>query len=222
MFNSAIIDTVIGLMLMYATLALVASGITELFGSLCHSRARLLEEAIRQFIGGDLFERFYKHPRIASLTRDPNNFSPGLCLPSYLPASTFSNVLLHTVSDHLKSDIQRITLGDHAVPGVGHFYGLQKSIQQRLKQLPSEGDGNNTERRFWGFLSEATSRADSTGQTPTEKLAALHVELERFYKGIMDCAAGWYKTKTHWVTVFVSLAVCFALNADTIMVARSL
>ena len=224
MFNSAIIDTVIGLMLMYASLALVVSGINEFFSARCRSRARLLEQAICQFVGDDLFKSFYTHPRIAFLTQEPDNFSPGLRLPSYLEASTFSNVLLHTVSDHLKSEIQRVTSDDRAMPGAGHFAGLQRAIQQRLTQLPAATiqSGNDAELRFWRLMSEAAHRAESVGQTPSEKLAALHEELERFYKEVMDRAAGWYKRRSHWASFWVGLMVCIALNADTLMVARSL
>lgn len=158
MFNSAIIDTLIGLMLMYAALALVASGITEMLGMCLRTRPKLLEKAIGQFLGDDLFQRFYTHPRIALLTQAPNNVSPGRRLPSYLssqllevlstiwPAVSGMQVLNYESVGTLKFiDWNNRIVDDSVVLAMQRFAKLFACLANGQKGLLEIGDAHSLE-----------------------------------------------------------------------------
>lgn len=87
---SVVLEVVIGLSFVFATLALIASGTNELISSVLKLRARTLEKGIRNLLpDGDDATLLYEHPLIQALYR-PGRF------PSYIPPHNFALALLDT------------------------------------------------------------------------------------------------------------------------------
>ena len=98
MFGSTVVDVAIGLVFVYLLLAIICTSANELLSGVTKARAALLKEGIRQLLGNQptseannspeaLFEDFYHHSLIKSMMRGNRH-------PAYLPARTFSTVLI--------------------------------------------------------------------------------------------------------------------------------
>lgn len=119
MFNSAIIEIAIGLIMLYLVLGLLCTSINEFIAQLLSLRAENLSDAIHGLFSGPdrhrIAEDILRHPLIRSLSRkqfgmnvvdDGKLFGEIIKLPSSIPATTFSTVLV----DLLKKSKQG---GDH-------------------------------------------------------------------------------------------------------------
>src|SRR2546421_11822375 len=112
MFNTALIDVAIGLILIYLVLGLFCTSINEFLAQLLSLRAENLREAIYgMFPGLDryrLAEDIYNHPSIKSLCKKQSGFNVlnGFKFeeidkdPSSIPPDVFSSVL----ADLLRAD----------------------------------------------------------------------------------------------------------------------
>ena len=91
MFNSGILDVVIGVVVIYLQLSLVCTAINELVALWLKKRAKELEKGIRGLLASqELGDKFYEHPLIKGLRPDGRK-------PSYIPARTFSLALMDIV-----------------------------------------------------------------------------------------------------------------------------
>ena len=91
MFNSGILDVVIGVVVIYLQLSLVCTAINELVALWLQKRAKELEKGIRGLLASkELGDKFYEHPLIKALRPDKRK-------PSYIPARTFSLALMDIV-----------------------------------------------------------------------------------------------------------------------------
>jgi len=117
MFDSAIVETAIGLALVFALVALLTTALQELISSGFHTRAKFLRDGICNMVETEFTTLIYQHPLIASVQR--YGVTPGLRdansamnaieindikyvakvsdLPSYLPSVMFASVLLDVV-----------------------------------------------------------------------------------------------------------------------------
>lgn len=92
MFSFQILEVGIGLALVYFILSLICQSINEWFASRLGMRAKSLEKAISKlFNDPKKTEQFYSHSLITSLM-------DGERRPSYIPAQTFSRVLLDMIT----------------------------------------------------------------------------------------------------------------------------
>ena len=224
MFNSAVIDTLIGLMLLYASLALVASGITEIVTAWLKTRPKLLEQALGQLLGADLFKHFYTQPRIALLTSVPDDVSAGMRLPSYLAPATFASVLFRSLVEHLGLDAVKVASelgGSGAADETTGFGAFIAALEKRLTAVKA-GSAPATDLRVLTLALQAARRAEAAASTTAARIDAFHEEAEAFYNELMDRVSGWFKRKSHTVAVVVAILVCALVNADTLQVARTL
>ncbi len=122
MFGSTVLDVAIGLVFVYLLLAIICTSANEILAGLTKSRGNLLKEGIQQLIGNQstsaaknnplaLFEDFYKHSLITSLMRGNRH-------PAYLPARTFSTVLVDILTKDRTGqiDVSGIEAGLKALP----------------------------------------------------------------------------------------------------------
>jgi len=94
MFNSGILDTVIGVIVIFLQLSLVCTAVNELFASLLKKRAKELEKGIATLLTNpQLVDKFYAHPLIKGLRPDEKK-------PSYIPSRTFALALMDIVRRH--------------------------------------------------------------------------------------------------------------------------
>jgi hypothetical protein len=94
MFNSGILDVVIGVVVVYLQLSLVCTAVNELVALWLGKRAKELEKGIRGLLTKpELVDKFYDHPLIKGLQPDGRK-------PSYIPSRTFSLALMDIVRRH--------------------------------------------------------------------------------------------------------------------------
>jgi hypothetical protein len=94
MFNSGILDVVIGLVVVYLQLSLVCTAVHELIAARLKTRAKELERGLSKLLmSPQLLEKFYGHPLIQGLRPDGQK-------PSYIPSQTFALTLMDIVRRH--------------------------------------------------------------------------------------------------------------------------
>ncbi|HEX6558296.1 MAG TPA: hypothetical protein VF021_02520 [Longimicrobiales bacterium] len=108
MFGSNILDTVIGLILIFLIMSLICSALREIIESALKQRALDLERGIRELLqdddGDGLACDLYSHPLVFGLytggytprekTRMKRWFGGGGTLPSYIPSDHFARAIL--------------------------------------------------------------------------------------------------------------------------------
>ena len=94
MFDSGILDVVIGVVVVYLQLSLVCTAVNELVALWLKKRAKELEKGIRGLLTKpELVDKFYNHPLIQALQPDGRK-------PSYIPSRTFSLALMDIIRRH--------------------------------------------------------------------------------------------------------------------------
>jgi hypothetical protein len=219
MFNSVVLDIVIGLIFIYLLYSLLATIIQEIVASYFGFRAKILERAIFRMLEDEnkfnskfksilyLFKKsgnggkansisyeYYKHPLILFLGESDSRGKP-----AYINRETFSKVMV---------DLLR---GKDVKPGDDITPLIQKSL-----------DENRTN---WGQaqISEQTHSylisiwADANGD-----VAKFKRHLESWFDETMDRASGWYKKHIQFILFFIGLAIAIVFNVDTIKIVNKL
>lgn len=194
LFNSAVLDVIIGLVFVYLLLAIICTAANEWIAGLLKARAKVLARSLDRLLGsqpvaengipGGLLKEFYEHPLIKGMMRDDGGHF------AYLPARTFAKVIMDLVSpnqeaahtpDNLRSGLQSMPDGD-----------VKRTLQALVKGL-GDGDAGDAQKA-----------------------------IEAWFEDTMDRATGWYKRRTQVWTVIVAAAVTLISNADTIQIGRRL
>ena len=217
MFNSVVLDVVIGLVFIYLLYSLLATIIQELLASSFSLRAKILERAIVRMLedgnnitsrlkgiiylfkktgnGGDVNSAsftFYNHPLIKFLGENKNK-------PSYINKETFSKVLIDLLrGDQIKPGDDIRPLIQKALDNKTTNWGLAKISDETLSYLKS----------IW---------ADAQGDI--EKFRGY---LENWFDETMERATGWYKKHTQVILFFIGLIIAIVFNVDTIKIVEKL
>lgn len=188
MFNSAIIEIGLGLILLYLVVGLLCTSINEYLAQLLSLRAENLAETLHGlFTGPDrhrIAEDILDHPLVKSLSRKQfglNLSGEGklvgeiIKLPSSIPAETFSMVL-----------------------------------KDLLHKAETDPDHDR-------YHAEITELLELLGVPATGAKAAVMDKVETWYNDAMERARGWYKRKAQVLSFMVSFAIVLVINADTIL-----
>ncbi|MEK7729872.1 MAG: hypothetical protein AAB354_15805 [candidate division KSB1 bacterium] len=141
MFGSVILETVLGLILVYLLLGLICTAVNELLAQVLRLRAKTLAEGIGNILGDPknqgLAKFFYEHPLIKAFYRKGDR-------PSYIPSQAFAITLLDIVTkdhsaqfDQLKEGVNG--LGNERVKHVLQLFveragGKIENVQAHLEQ----------------------------------------------------------------------------------------
>lgn len=205
MFNSVVLDVVIGLVFIYLLYSLFATIIQEIIATKINLRAKTLKKGIARMLDDDndskgncLSRAFYKHPLIKYLGQDKRLCKSGE--PAYLTAQNFAKVLI---------DLLR---GENFEPGQSQNPLIQQAINEK-KILWGEGTKISAEtlsyiKSIW---------ADAQGDV--EKFRAL---LEQWFDDTMERASGWYKKQTQKILFLIGLFIAISFNVDSISIAKKL
>lgn len=192
LFNSTILDVIIGLIFVYLLLSILCTAANEWVAALTRRRGEMLRKGIHQLLenqptrgdsGPDgLLREFYKHPLITSIMHDENH-------PTYISPRTFAAV----VTD----------LFTAAKPGTIVFEDLEAGA----KELP---DG------------QVKQSVLALVQRSNEQLEVAEDAIEGWFNDAMDRVSGWYKRRTQVWTLVIALALTLFANADTVQIVRRL
>lgn len=200
-FNSTILEVVIGVIFVYLLLSILCTAANEWVAALTRRRGKMLKKGIQQLLENQAVEekgdangflkKFYDHPLIDSLIHDRNH-------PTYIAPRTFVAV----VTDILTSAKAGPVESKNAEDG-----GKFKRFEDGGKALPP---GNV--RKSVLALSQRSNQDFETAQ----------LAIEGWFNDAMDRVNGWYKRRTQLWTVVIAFVLTLVANADTIHVVRRL
>ena len=218
MFNSQVLDVVIGLVFIYLLYSLLVTIIQEMIATVFKFRAKILQRAIIRMLEDDdqfkarfsgvtnLFRTngkisgkdtlsydFYNHPLIKFLGEKQDR------PPSYIDKETFAKVLI----DLLRG------------PGVGPDDKTKPLIQKALDEKKISWGTSDINEQTLNYLRSVW--ADAKGDVKKFKES-----LENWFDETMERATGWYKKHTQFILFFIGLAIAILFNVNTIEIARKL
>lgn len=202
MFNSQILDAVIGLVTVYFLLSLLCSVIVEIITSLTKKRARMLSKGILLLLKDpEAQKRLYKQPLFMG-DMPPEGFwqylretvkrfflSEKKTYPSYISSHSFVISLLESLKQHPEV-VKKLESNIPAINSVN-------SIKTLVSGLP---DGNAIKMALLPLL--------ETGVTSVDKAIE---NMEKWYDEAMDRVTGWYKRRPA-LRPDCGLCSCFAVE----------
>jgi len=199
MFNSSVLNVVIGLVFIFLLYSLLATIIQELIATWLALRANILKKGISRMLDDDaannaVSNAFYNHPLIVFLGE--NKFHSK---PSYLTAPNFSKVLI---------DLLR---GNDAKPG----QNFNLLIQQSLDAACTKWQNATIPPQTLSYIKSLW--ADAQGDV--EKFRSL---LEQWFDDTMERASGWYKKKTQLILFIIGFVLAIIFNVDSISISKKL
>lgn len=222
MLGSAVLDTAIGVVLIFAVTALLASGVTEFVSNVLQWRAKYLLTGLRRLLEDpgtrtsaradgkallataktlatatphDTTEKILASATVQAATA-PRSFLAvkGVRFPSYLSSTAFRTALLDTLLPG--------TLGPNETSG-----DILASLGTSVEALPD----SRMKQALQAFLK--TAQGD---------IANVETAVEKWYDDQMARVSGWYKRYTQVILAVVGLIAAVLLNIDTLQVGHTL
>ncbi|MDB5988312.1 MAG: hypothetical protein JWR16_3365 [Nevskia sp.] len=207
MLGLEIVDVAIGLTLVYLLLASVASALRERIEAVFKTRAVDLEQGISELLQDpkrSLTERLYNHPIINGLFvgkydaqkvgADDHRYDSRSNLPSYIPAKNFALALLDVVARGPADT----TAGATAVPTPALTLA---SLRQSCARVENES------------VRQALLVSIDSAQGDLGKAQA---NIETWFNNGMDRVSGWYRRRSQWIILLVSVVLTLAINVNTL------
>ncbi len=204
----AALDVAIGLVFLYALLALLVTTIQEFAASLLDLRAKKLYHAIEGMLkdgvsSSPLVDKLYTHPLIRNLANEELTLVKGKLplfgggLPSYIPSKTFALALLDVLS------------GDPASQVTGADQGLA-----RAEKLVAQISQPTLKKTFQLLLNDARRLEGNVDK----QAAAFSQAIETWFNDRMGRVGGWYKRQAQVISIVLGISVSVACNASTFKV----
>lgn len=199
MFNSGVLNVVIGLVFIFLLYSLLATIIQEIIATYSGMRARILKRGIAKMLDDDKTNNavsmaFYNHPFVKFLGEN-KIFKK----PSYLSAQNFSKVFI---------DLLR---GNKTQPGENPGPQIQHALDSKKISWGTGNIGDQTQKYLQSIWTDA--------QGDVEKFRTL---LEKWYDDTMERVSGWYKRWTQLVLLGIGLVLAISFNIDSITIAKKL
>ncbi len=193
MFGSAIIEVAIGLMLLYLLFSLVCSAVNELVAQVFSLRANNLEKGMKRILtDNSIREKFYDHPLIKSLGKEPSGNTS--VKPSYIPSRAFALAVLDAVvTAEERSNIN--TVAD-----------LREKVAEKFEKEKGE------------IHKALLALIDGAGAD----LGQVLKNIEDWFDDSMDRISGWYRRQAQWILLITAFVLACAINADTLSLAVNL
>ena len=209
MIDNPYLDTVISLVLVYASLSIVVSMAVEWLNKGLGTRGTFLKSAIERMINDpnnyEFGHMIYAHPVIARLRKDAKT------LPSYISSSAFATALIDLLGERGWS------MTSKAVDN-GLFQFVRTTPMESLDIRFRQGLASLEESQMKSFLLGLADRCVATSGAVF--LEALRKEIANWYDDHMDRVTGEYKDTQRMKFYVFGFAVAIALNVDSIHLAR--
>lgn len=205
MFNSNILDVMIGVVFIFLLLSMATSWFTEFWAQLFKLRSKHLKDYLRDWIdNGELsgyVDELYNGRVIGALYKKKDK---GLLKdregPSFISAGDFVTAVFETSIDLEEGQVQ------HSFADYKRYVRDNPKIPDKLKKP------------LLAIMSEASAKAGHRA----DRLVLARTEIETWYDSIMDRAEGYYKRTVWWYGLFSALLLAVLSNIDTIAISRSL
>lgn len=224
LFGSLVVETAIGLALVYLLLSLICSAIQELIAQLLALRSRTLFQGIETMITPILARSLYEHPLINTQYRQGifDRLVGRTGRPSYISAETFAITLIDVLKANLAAAPAQQTGAPPSVP----------SSVPAGAALPATGEGDSIADTPKPDPLRNAINAISVNDVRRVLLLLLdnvegdyhqfELSLAHWYDDTMNRVSGWYKRKVQVLLLVIGLVLTVALGADTISAATAL
>lgn len=205
--NNPALDIAIGLIFIYAIFSLLVTALTEIVTVLLKLRGKNLQEAIHRMLDNGLLTG----SRMSGIKKGEADGS----LPENLSGLFFNQPEIRFLGNISKRGkeifptyIRPKTFANSLLHAIGYVYSDDTDLSSLKANLDKE---NPTHRQIINMIDEAGSNL--------EKFKKLSVD---WFNDTMDRASEWYQRKTRLITFLAGMVVAFALNVNTIEIARQL
>ena len=207
MLVSRVIDTGLILTAIYFGLSVAVSNINEQIAALLRWRGAKLYSGILNLLGGslNLTEALFHHPLIASAQCDPDGqVNPNENYrPSYIGARDFSLALWQSVASAAPAQAEGQAVS-YALSAAAAGPSLAiDALQNQVAILPSP----HLRASLYAMLSQA-------GGDYQRLLQAT----DAWFNRQMDRVSGWYRRKSQFAVIFISVLLVALLGVDTIRI----
>lgn len=247
--NLKMLDVVIGVIFFYTFASLICTTVRELVETLLASRAKMLEQALREILDDKtpgkadsakgVLVKFYEHPLIDSLF--PGEYSSpvvgkwrvvnwfrGLVsgvfgnrnLPAYIPSDHFASALIDIVAASVPNG------ADGSKDKKAILNALRAGAIGATPTLAGAAPGE-TPASANGDRSPISSEKLRTAvrwavENAEGDLDKAKRNLERWFDNSMERVTGWYKKNTQRWLLFIGALVAVGLNMNSLEVVRAL
>ena len=239
--DSLILDVVIGLVFVFALMAFLAAGITELISRVLGLRADYLLRGLRSLVDGDANvagaanTAKQEYDAWQALLANPVPTTPGSTNPqrrAFL-ALTGGPILGNlgaagqTAAVHLDTKLHRSQLRklpsyisstafanavlDLVLPQFTGSATTQAVLLQRVADLQGKGLPEP-------FVESLTALAKSAGSSIDE----FRTSVQTWYDNHMERVSGWYKRRVRWITLGIGIVLVLFLNVNAVSITRAL
>jgi hypothetical protein len=205
MFNSNILDIMIGAVFIFLLLSMATSWFVEFWAQILKLRAKHLKDYLREWIDdgnmSGFVDELYNGRVIGAMYKKKEK---GLLKdrqgPSFISAGDFVTALFEASIDLEEGQVQ------HSFADFKRYVRDNPKIPDKLKKP------------LLSIMSEASAKAGHRA----DRLVLARTEIENWYDSIMDRAEGYYKRTTWWFGLFCALFLAVVTNIDTIAITRAL
>jgi hypothetical protein len=190
--NSSILDVALGLSIVFATFALVASGLNEAIASVLNLRGRMLVSALNQLAGDKVGVALLNTSLLKGLGRKPAVDTKSQTAPSYVPSWLLAAATLNGDAAGVATT-KTLTLEDGS-----------DELQTALSKSP---------------LTKVVASLVDAGAQEGDKLEAA---LADWYDRYMERVSGWYKRQAQTILLVLGIVVALVANVDAIGMTRVL
>lgn len=228
---SQALDVAIGLVLLFALLSVVCSGLNEAIATVLSWRSEFLERGLRSMLAEDVpgerppgvptVEAISEHPLIRGAVEKPTTGAPPPEHPtrwdrlqSKLPAPLRDRLPKHRAfPSYLDPRTFSLVMLDTLTAGEAVPPGDEKASRDMLKKV-RDGAAD-----LPGPVGKALQTlADDAGGD----IGRFRENIERWFDNTMSQVSGWYKRKVNVSLWVIAALVTLAFNADALQVGRSL
>ena len=219
MFGSAILETLTGMVFIYAVMSLVIMTVNEQVASYFKWRANDLRRGITSMLDDKaLTAEIYRHPLIYGLWKTKKDWigkavqvrSPGeesKCSmerpPSYIP----SNQLAKAVLDIIK---KRAAESQEGELSANCTEGLDDNLL-RFKEKIAEMEDSQIRDVLEALCADSCKSIDDMEQ-----------KLSAWFDSGMERVSGWYRRKVQWLSIGVASVIVIGFNVDCLEMATKL
>ena len=194
---SAILDVVLGIVLLYLILSIMASAASEFITNIFNRRAHNLEYFLKSLLRDSNIttKEFYNYTLIAPQIKEGVN-------PQYISSKDFAQALF---------DLVRAKYTD--IPA-----GTPLTMDDWRSTIALLPDNSPLKNVMTGIMSKSTELEAKV----EDELNQMRQNLEQWYDSSMERVSGWFKRNTQFILLAIGLGVALVFNIDTIAVTNNL
>jgi hypothetical protein len=224
MFNSAVFETILSLVLIILVFSVLVSCVQEGYVTVFKWRGKMLDAAICEMLNDKLNKNFayllYQHPQVDLLKRKQGE------LPSYIPAENFADALIDLLaresvevvyeeSPDKKQLLKREVLRADLFSGTAYRNPADTPVTEKFRAGVESLHYSDLKKLLQSFSHSLVPGEDGNPET-------LKKELMKWYNGYMDRVTGWYKRKIKRNIFWSAIVVTLFFNLDFIKLTKTL